>query len=184
LHRPSYFPNDVGLRPCPTVSALPTLPPSDSGGDTISRLTNGLLSLRPVDLLAPLVGADQAFTQPTGTFTSGLSTAWSPAPPPDITTGETGQAPLAGLSPARTPTSIAAMDIVCRGLSLGYVSFRQIRAPVSPFPPVGPVAAPSGSPAVPHLRWYYGVVRLLSHPCAVASGFPWRSRFRSRERRW
>jgi nucleotide-binding universal stress UspA family protein len=50
--------------------------------------------------------------------------------------------------------------------------------------PVGPVAAPSGSPAVPHLRGYYGVVRLLLHPCAVASGFPWRSRFRSCERRW
>src|SRR5260370_17046883 len=55
---------------------------------------------------------------------------------------------------------------------------------VSPFPPVGSAAAPSGSPAVPHLRWYYGVVRLLIHPCAVASGFPWRSRFRSFERRW
>ena len=76
------------------------------------------------------------------------------------------------------------VDIVCRGLSLVYVSFRQIRAPVPPFPPVGPVAAPSGSPAVPHLRGYYGVVRLLIHPCAVASGFPWRSRFRSCERRW
>jgi hypothetical protein len=46
------------------------------------------------------------------------------------------------------------------------------------------VAAPCGSPAVPHLRWYYGIVRLLIHPCAIASGFPWRSRFRSREQRW
>ena len=73
---------------------------------------------------------------------------------------------------------------MCRGLSLGYVSFRQIRAPVPPFPPVGPVAAPCGSPAVPHLRGYYGVVRLLLHPCALASGFPWRSRFRSCEQRW
>ena len=73
---------------------------------------------------------------------------------------------------------------MCRGLSLVYVSFRQIRAPVPPFPPVGPVAAPCGSPAVPHLHRYYGVVRLLIHPCAIASGFPWRSRFRSCERRW
>jgi hypothetical protein len=42
---------------------------------------------------------------------------------------------------------------VCRVLSPVlspvYVSFRQIRAPVPPFPPVGPVAAPCGSPAVP-----------------------------------
>ena len=56
----------------------------------------------------PPVGADQVFTQPTRTFTSGLPADWSPAPPPDITTGATGQVPLAGLSPARTPTSFAA----------------------------------------------------------------------------
>jgi len=36
--------------------------------------------------------------------------------------------------------------------------------PVSPFPPVGTVAAPCGSPAVPHLRGYYGFVRLLAYP--------------------
>jgi len=55
---------------------------------------------------------------------------------------------------------------------------------VSPFPPVGSVAAPFGSPAVPHLRWYYGVVRLLVHPSSVASGFPWRPSYHSCERRW
>jgi hypothetical protein len=42
-------------------------------------------------LLPPPVGADQVFTQPTRTFTSGLSTDWSPAPPPDMTTGATGK---------------------------------------------------------------------------------------------
>jgi hypothetical protein len=68
-------------------------------GGFISGLTYGSLSLQPVDLLAPLVGADQASTQPTGTCTSGLSTVWSPAPPPDITTETTGQFSLAGLSP-------------------------------------------------------------------------------------
>jgi|SRR6516165_3675154 len=36
--------------------------------------------------------------------------------------------------------------------------------PVPPFPPVGTVAAPFGSPAVPHLRGYYGFVRLLAYP--------------------
>jgi len=56
----------------------------------------------------PFVGADQGLPQPTEAFTSGLSTDWSPAPPPDITTGATGQVPLTGLSPVRTPTSIAA----------------------------------------------------------------------------
>jgi len=39
-----------------------------------------------------------------------------------------------------------------------------MRLPVSPFPPVGTVAAPCGSPAVPHLRGYYGFVRLLAYP--------------------
>src|SRR5207342_3178966 len=38
-------------------------------------------------------------------------------------------------------------------------------------------------PAVPHLHRYYGVVRLLVHPFSVASGLPWRSRYRSGERR-
>ena len=40
---------------------------------------------------------------------------------------------------------------------------RQIRPLVPPFPPVGAVAAPCGSPAVPHLHRYYGVIRLLVH---------------------
>ena len=73
---------------------------------------------------------------------------------------------------------------MCRGLSLGYVSFRQIRAPVPPFPPVGTVAAPFGSPAVPHLHRYYGVVRLLLHPWTDAYGLPWRPLYRSCVRRW
>ena len=47
------------------------------------------------------------------------------------------------------------------------------RPDVSPFPPVGTVAAPSQGPAVPHLRGYYGVVRLLRHPSTVTSGLPW-----------
>jgi len=108
LHVPSSFTYDTGLRPKRRVSALPTSHTPILVGEFISGLTYGSLSLRPVDLLAPLVGADQAFPRPTEAFTSGLSTAWSPAPSPDITTGATGQAPLTGLSPVRTPTSIAA----------------------------------------------------------------------------
>src|SRR6266849_430951 len=54
-----------------------------------------------------------------------------------------------------------------------YVSFPQIRTLASPFPPTGTVAAPFGSPAVPHLRRYYGVVRLLRHPSAPPPVDPW-----------
>ena len=108
LHAPSSFTDDTGLRPKRRVSALPISHTPILVGGFISGLTYGSLSLRPVDLLAPLVGADQAISRPTEAFTSGLSTDWSPAPSPDITTGATGQAPLTGLSPVRTPTSIAA----------------------------------------------------------------------------
>ncbi len=78
-------------------------------GSPISGLDYGSLSFTTCRFARPPVGADQVFTQPTGTFTSGLPTVWSPSPPPDITTAVTGQVPLAGLSPARTPTSIAAI---------------------------------------------------------------------------
>jgi hypothetical protein len=54
-----------------------------------------------------------------------------------------------------------------------YVSFQQIRTPASPYPPVGLVAAPYGSPAVPHFHRYYEVVRLLSHPSVLPSVDPW-----------
>src|SRR6516164_1680786 len=47
-----------------------------------------------------------------------------------------------------------------------YVSFQPLRTPASPFPLVGTVAAPCGSPAVPRPLRYYGVVRLL-HPPSV-----------------
>jgi len=64
-------------------------------------------SLRPVELFAPLADLTGS-SQPTGTFTSGLSAGRSPFPPPDMATVATGQVPLAGLSPARTSASIAA----------------------------------------------------------------------------
>ena len=99
LLTPSSFTDDTGLRPKRRVSALPISHTPILMGGFISGLTYGSLSLQPVDLLAPLVGADRASTQPTGTFTSGLSTVWSPAPPPDITTETTGQFSLAGLRP-------------------------------------------------------------------------------------
>jgi hypothetical protein len=54
-----------------------------------------------------------------------------------------------------------------------YVSFPQIRSLASPFPPVGSVAAPCGSPAVPHFHRYYRVVRLLQHPSVLPPVNPW-----------
>ena len=73
-----------------------------------SRFAHGLRpSLRPAGLLAPLADPT-GLTQPTGTFTSGLPAARSPSPQPDMTTVASGQAPPAGLSPARTSASIAA----------------------------------------------------------------------------
>ena len=50
-------------------------------------------SLRPADLLALLADLTGYFSQPTGAFTSGLSTGRSPFPPPDITTVATEQVP-------------------------------------------------------------------------------------------
>jgi len=54
---------------------------------------------------------------------------------------------------------------------------------LSPFPSSGPVPLLAEALRFPHLRWYYGVVRLLIHPCAITSGFPWRrvSALRSRD---
>jgi hypothetical protein len=54
--------------------------------------------LQPTELLASL----------SETFTSGLAAAWSPSPPPDITTVPTGQFAPADLSSAGTAASVAA----------------------------------------------------------------------------
>jgi hypothetical protein len=105
---PSFFAADTGLRPLGRVSALPTSPHSDSRGGTHFGASLPFTFVTTCRFARPPVGADQVFTQPTRTFTSGLPTDWSPAPPPDITAGATGQVPLAGLSPAGTPTSFAA----------------------------------------------------------------------------
>ena len=72
LLAPSSFTHDPGLRPKRKVSALPISHTPILVRGFISGLTYGSLSLRPVDLLAPLVGANQVFTQPTGAFTSGF----------------------------------------------------------------------------------------------------------------
>jgi hypothetical protein len=106
LPAPRSFALGAGFHPERMGSALPTIPPSASGGAQISGL-HWFASLRPTELLASLADPT-GFPQPTATFTSGLSTARSPFPPPDMTTVATGPFPPAELTPARTSASIAA----------------------------------------------------------------------------
>ena len=109
LLAPSSFTHDAGLRPKRKVSALP-ISHTPISRERVHIGTSLRFALAATCRLArpPFVGADQVFPQPTEAFTSGLSTDRSLAPPPDITTGATGQVPLTGLSPIRMPTSIAA----------------------------------------------------------------------------
>jgi hypothetical protein len=67
---------------------------------------------------SPPDGPDQATgAQPSGTFTSELSAIRSPSSPSDMATVSHGQSPPAGLSPARTSTSIAAPRLQAPGFS-------------------------------------------------------------------
>jgi hypothetical protein len=61
------FTDDIGLRQEPKGSALPKLPSSVSDGRMVSRLT-GSLSLRPVELLAPLTDLTGHFRPANGDF--------------------------------------------------------------------------------------------------------------------
>ena len=121
---PSTCGKGLGTSHCPPTPILV--------GSPISGLAYGSLSFTTCRFARPPVGADQVFTQPTGTFTSGLSTDWSPAPPPDITTVATGKVPLTGFSPARTPTSIAANRVARR--PYGRPALSELGVKVSPHP--------------------------------------------------
>src|SRR5246127_2918982 len=70
------------------------------GTPNVSRF-RGLLVHHCYNLLSCLPPLQEAFT-------SGLSTAWSPSPLPDMTTVATGQFPPVGLSPTGPTTSVAA----------------------------------------------------------------------------
>src|SRR5215472_18456658 len=102
VHRllvPSSFADDAGLRPSSTVSALPSSPTLRfSGGDIFGAYLRFALATT-CRFARPPVGADQVSTQPTGTFTPGLSTDWSPSPPPGITTGQLGNFPWRDFHP-------------------------------------------------------------------------------------
>ena len=105
LPAPSSVAVGAGFHPERMGSALPTIPPSASGGAQISGL-HWFALLRPTELLASQADPT-GLPQPTEASTSGLSTGWSPFPPPDMTTVATGQFPPAGLTPARMSASIA-----------------------------------------------------------------------------
>ena len=102
-------------------------PHSASREESISGLKYGSPSLRPVELLAPLTELTGLFTQPTGTFTSGLSADWSPTPPPGITTVAPEQAP---------PVGLHSLELQ---LALLHVPFSSLPAPAMlDYPPRGP----------------------------------------------
>jgi len=100
--------------PSPRFETLGTskYPQSDSRGieDFVASLP--FTCATTCRLVRPLSDLTE-HAQPTGAFTSGLPTDWSPAPPPDMATVATGQVPPAGLPPARMTTSIAATKHPC-----------------------------------------------------------------------
>src|SRR5262249_9832132 len=92
----------------PNRSALPTSHNPLHVGQSFRGYIGSLL-LRPVDLLASLADLTGILSQPTETFTPGLPTSRSPFPSPSMTTMAAGQLPSAGLPPAGTAASIAAL---------------------------------------------------------------------------
>jgi len=93
----------------PNCSALPTPPLirftwASNFGATSVRSRCGLSTCLP-----PLADPTGIRSQPTETFTPGLPTSWSPSSSPSMTTMAAGQLPSAGLPPARTAASIAAL---------------------------------------------------------------------------
>ncbi len=79
-------------------------------GECFRGFTGSLL-LRPVELLALPADPTEQAARPTRTFTPELSTDRSPFPSSGMTTVATERVPPAGLSPAGTPTSIAALTL-------------------------------------------------------------------------
>ena len=80
------------------------------------------VSLRPVELLAPLADLTGCSTRPSGTFTPELSMSRLPFPSSGITTVATEQAPPVGLAPTGTSASIAAPTSHSYDFSIHYTS--------------------------------------------------------------
>jgi hypothetical protein len=129
LLAPSSFIDDAGLRLPERGSALPNFSSSVSDEVPVSRLnrfafatacrvaclpdgSDRALSEGGYPLSFTLLGGSpSSFAKPTETFTPGLPASRSPFSPPGMTTVATGQFPPAGLSPARTSASIAALQV-------------------------------------------------------------------------
>jgi hypothetical protein len=100
--------DDTGLRPFATGSAFPSIPTLRFGWGAAFEAS--LVCLATTCRVACLPGRIRPdSSRPTEAFTPGLPSGWSPFPTPDITTLATGQSPPAGLSPAGTAASIAAL---------------------------------------------------------------------------
>ena len=108
---------------CPVPSPMP-LAFAQSQGARHSRVSRhplqtgecfrgftGSLLLRPVELFALLADPTERLARPTRTFTPELSTDQSPFPSSGMATVATERVPPAGLSPAGTSTSIAALTL-------------------------------------------------------------------------
>jgi hypothetical protein len=93
VHRllaPSSFTDNASLRLRRTSRHFRSSRPSDSRGAMVFEVYLRFAFATTCRFARPPVGADRRFSQPTRTFTSGLSANWSPAPPPDMTTVATG----------------------------------------------------------------------------------------------
>ncbi len=104
-----FLADNIGLRHRLTGSALPSTPPSASGGfwyfvASLVRIATTCRVARLPWRIRP------GISRPTEAFTPGLPSGRSPSPTPGITTVVTGQSPPAGLSPAGTAASIAALS--------------------------------------------------------------------------
>jgi hypothetical protein len=128
LHTPSSLTGDAGLHTTLTVrhSRHPTIRSTwaSNFGATSVRSCCGLSTCLPPWRIRPGLRS-----QPTETFTSGLLTRRSPFASPGITTMAAGQLPSAGLPPAGTAASIAAL-----GSRTGAVTHRPLLGCIEGFP--------------------------------------------------
>ena len=102
-----FFVGDCGLRASGRRSTFSTPPPSASGEEPISGLFNSLSRCNLLTCAPPW--RIRLVSQPTETLTPELSTTRSPSSSSGMAMVATGQSPPAGLSPAGSSSSFAAL---------------------------------------------------------------------------
>jgi hypothetical protein len=157
LHTPSSLTGDAGLHTTLIVrhSRLPH--ESASRGPVISGLPRFASCCGLSTCLPPLADPTGIRSQPTETFTPGLPTSWSPFSSPSMTTMAAGQLPSAGLPPARTAASIAAL-----GSGTGAAIRRQLLGRIRGFPLRARIEAaviPFPVPAASHAACGFAALR-------------------------